>query len=437
MNINKCYANYDQERRGVELPRFNNILEESSSHIQPEKDIVVEFIKNEEFKYVRALGATYMRLVGTSLDCYKYLEPLFNDSRKLRRQNRQGQFELVYIDEYIDELLREERLCDIILPRIQKRHVLEENNELESKISALEDDLDEGIESSGEEEEIAKPADIPIVEENHWPRNREEKLRRSSPTRRRSTSRERNRDRERRRSRDRERNRSEREKKPRRGSRERRHKSPVGRVGHRDREHVRAAREARVEPERERRREREQDRRFTTFSSVTLSLAVGTVILGRTLDPLVGKWGRERLVAPGKVPPVHPRHSASLGARFSIITCCPFWSPEDYFCYMLSECPFWSPEDYFCYCCQNALSGLLRNTSDITLELIIPISPSSFCPKSVPRGQKTVSLPCSTKVARRLLFFLVADYKGLACLPRTVTHSQENSSLGLLPQPNG
>nr|CAD7454937.1 unnamed protein product [Timema tahoe] len=228
--------------------------------IQPEKDIVVEFIKNEEFKYVRALGATYMRLVGTSLDCYKYLEPLFNDSRKLRRQNRQGQFELVYIDEYIDELLREERLCDIILPRIQKRHVLEENNELESKISALEDDLDEGIESSGEEEEIAKPADIPIVEENHWPRNREEKLRRSSPTRRRSTSRERNRDRERRRSRDRERNRSEREKKPRRGSRERRHKSPVGRVGHRDREHVRAAREARVEPERERRREREQER---------------------------------------------------------------------------------------------------------------------------------------------------------------------------------
>nr|CAD7452958.1 unnamed protein product [Timema tahoe] len=55
----------------------------------------------------------------------------------------------------------------------------------------------------------------------------------------------------------------------------------------------------------------------------------------------------------------------------------------------------------------------------------------------VPRGQKTVSLPCSTKVARRLLFFLVADYKGLAFLPRTVTHSQENSSLGLLPQPNG
>lgn len=58
--------------------------------IQPEKDIIVEFIKNDEFKYVRALGAYYMRLTGTSLDCYNYLEPLLNDFRKLRRQNRNG-----------------------------------------------------------------------------------------------------------------------------------------------------------------------------------------------------------------------------------------------------------------------------------------------------------------------------------------------------------
>jgi pre-mRNA-splicing factor 38A len=39
--------------------------------IQPDKDIVVEFIKNEDFKYVRAIGALYMRLVGSSIDCYK------------------------------------------------------------------------------------------------------------------------------------------------------------------------------------------------------------------------------------------------------------------------------------------------------------------------------------------------------------------------------
>lgn len=118
--------------------------------IQPEKDIVVEFIKNEEFKYVRALGAFYLRLTGSSLDCYKYLEPLYNDNRKLRHQNRQGQYEILHIDEYIDELLRSDRVCDIILPRIQKRHILEENNELEPKISALDDDLDEDMPSDDE-----------------------------------------------------------------------------------------------------------------------------------------------------------------------------------------------------------------------------------------------------------------------------------------------
>lgn len=118
--------------------------------IQPEKDIVVEFIKNEEFKYVRALGAFYMRLTGSSLDSYKYLEPLYNDNRKLRRQSRQAVFEIVHMDEFIDELLREERVCDVILPRVQKRLVLEESNEIEAKVSALEDDLDEEIELEDE-----------------------------------------------------------------------------------------------------------------------------------------------------------------------------------------------------------------------------------------------------------------------------------------------
>lgn len=111
--------------------------------IQPEKDIVVEFIKNEEFKYVRALGAFYLRLTGTSVDCYKYLEPLYNDNRKLRHQNRAGNYEIIHMDEFIDQLLREDRVCDIIMPRIQKRCILEENNELEPKVSALDDDLDE------------------------------------------------------------------------------------------------------------------------------------------------------------------------------------------------------------------------------------------------------------------------------------------------------
>ncbi|KAL8616317.1 Pre-mRNA-splicing factor 38A [Nucella lapillus] len=120
--------------------------------IQPEKDIVVEFIRNEDFKYVRALGAFYMRLTGSAMDCYKYLEPLYYDYRKLRRMNREGKFELVHVDEYIDELLREERLSDIILPRIQKRGVLEESNQLEPRVSAVEEDMEDM--GTDEEEEL-------------------------------------------------------------------------------------------------------------------------------------------------------------------------------------------------------------------------------------------------------------------------------------------
>lgn len=41
-------------------------------------------------RYVRLLGAMYMRLTGTSTDCYKYLEPLYNDYRKIKSQNRNG-----------------------------------------------------------------------------------------------------------------------------------------------------------------------------------------------------------------------------------------------------------------------------------------------------------------------------------------------------------
>ncbi|XP_026316197.1 pre-mRNA-splicing factor 38 [Hyposmocoma kahamanoa] len=184
--------------------------------IQPEKDIVVEFIKNEEFKYVRALGAFYMRLTGTSVDCYKYLEPLYNDNRKLRRQNRQGQFEIVHMDEFIDELLREERLCDVILPRIQKRHILEENNELEPKVSALDDDLDDEMPSDDENPDVEakenrKDKDNKRDKERRKDRSRERERRDKDRKRERSRSRDRERRREREKEREREKDRERRD----------------------------------------------------------------------------------------------------------------------------------------------------------------------------------------------------------------------------------
>lgn len=128
--------------------------------IQPDKDIIIEFIRNEDFKYVRALGALYMRMTGTSLDCYNYLEPLLNDYRKVRVQGKTGGFDLTHMDEFIDSLLHEERACDVILPRIQKREILEDSNELEPRVSALEENMDDAdfSDEEGEVKEIPKAA---------------------------------------------------------------------------------------------------------------------------------------------------------------------------------------------------------------------------------------------------------------------------------------
>ncbi|EMS49411.1 hypothetical protein TRIUR3_26497 [Triticum urartu] len=58
--------------------------------IQPNKEIVLEFIKNEDYKYVRVLGAFYLRLTGTVADVYQYLEPLYNDYRKISQKLSDG-----------------------------------------------------------------------------------------------------------------------------------------------------------------------------------------------------------------------------------------------------------------------------------------------------------------------------------------------------------
>ncbi|KAK7877183.1 hypothetical protein WMY93_032106 [Mugilogobius chulae] len=132
--------------------------------IQPEKDIIVEFIKNEDFKYVRLLGAMYMRLTGTAVDCYKYLEPLYNDYRKIKTQNRNGGQCTCTINrtrcsvsgvQYHQQNQQSVRVIgpserQVYHEQGQKRQVLEEAEMLEPRVSALEEDLDE-VESSEEE----------------------------------------------------------------------------------------------------------------------------------------------------------------------------------------------------------------------------------------------------------------------------------------------
>uniref|UniRef100_A0A7E4W2A2 Pre-mRNA-splicing factor 38 n=1 Tax=Panagrellus redivivus TaxID=6233 RepID=A0A7E4W2A2_PANRE len=120
--------------------------------LQPEKAIIIEYIRQDTFKYCRALGAFYIRLTFPPVEIYKYLEPLYNDYRKLRFMNKEGRFSLIHMDEYIDNLLRQEHYLDIKLPKIPTRQNLEEIDQLELYESALDKDLEQ-LEASDSEDE--------------------------------------------------------------------------------------------------------------------------------------------------------------------------------------------------------------------------------------------------------------------------------------------
>lgn len=60
------------------------------------------------------------------------------------------------MDEFIDELLTKERVCDIALPHIKTRAMLEDADELEARDSALGSE----IESEGEEGEEAEEREV-------------------------------------------------------------------------------------------------------------------------------------------------------------------------------------------------------------------------------------------------------------------------------------
>nr|GEV65467.1 pre-mRNA-splicing factor 38 [Tanacetum cinerariifolium] len=149
--------------------------------IQPDKEIVVEFIKNDDYKYVRVLGAFYLRLTGMDIDVYRYLEPLYNDYRKLRRKMADGQYSLTHVDEVIDELLTKDYSCDIALPRIKKRLTIEAIGALEPRKSALEDDFEE--EEEKDEDDQHMDTDVGGHEKDRY--------REQSPTRERGRDRKR------------------------------------------------------------------------------------------------------------------------------------------------------------------------------------------------------------------------------------------------------
>ncbi|KAM0754574.1 PRP38-domain-containing protein [Meredithblackwellia eburnea MCA 4105] len=105
--------------------------------LQPEREIILEYLRAEEFKYLRALAAFYVRLTFDALNAYEILEPLLDDYRKLRQRSMDGSYSLTTVDEFADQLLHGERVCEVQLPRLTQRKVLEETEGLAPRKSKL------------------------------------------------------------------------------------------------------------------------------------------------------------------------------------------------------------------------------------------------------------------------------------------------------------
>ncbi|KAL1412870.1 hypothetical protein Q8F55_000619 [Vanrija albida] len=149
--------------------------------LQPEKEILMEYLLAEEFKYLRALAAIYIRLAFRSMEVYDILEPLMRDYRKLRHRHAGG-YTLTTFDQFVDDLLTEERVCDIILPRLTKRSTLEEAEGLPPRKSLLDEDPRE----LDDDEELGEEGD---TRPSKRARSRSPASRDSSPDLRRSRSR--------------------------------------------------------------------------------------------------------------------------------------------------------------------------------------------------------------------------------------------------------
>ena len=91
--------------------------------LQPELSLIEQFIQQDHFKYVKALGAFYLRLVGRPHEIYELLEPLYKDFSKLKYRDV-TEWKLLHMDEFIDQIFTQPIVCGIALPRLPARATL-------------------------------------------------------------------------------------------------------------------------------------------------------------------------------------------------------------------------------------------------------------------------------------------------------------------------
>ena len=99
--------------------------------IQPPQELIDTFLETQEFKYIRVLGAFYKRLTARPADVYQALEPLYTEYCKLRYRDV-NEWKIYMTDQFIHQMLHDDRVCGISLPRLPSRNSLVDEGYLEN-----------------------------------------------------------------------------------------------------------------------------------------------------------------------------------------------------------------------------------------------------------------------------------------------------------------
>lgn len=133
--------------------------------LTPEKEIILHYLQQEDWKYLRALAAFYIRLTWEPKDIYETLEAYLSDYRKLKRRTRDA-YTLSYVDQFIDDLLTKDRVCATSLWKMPSRTQLEDLDVLEPRVSPLGDEIDE-LDAEDEDMKDGSDGEVEEIRNGH------------------------------------------------------------------------------------------------------------------------------------------------------------------------------------------------------------------------------------------------------------------------------
>ncbi|KAI5964870.1 uncharacterized protein KGF55_001941 [Candida pseudojiufengensis] len=133
--------------------------------IEPSPEVIKVYLNQldfNEFKYLTCVTLLYIRLVYESEQIYKIFDQYLKDYRKLKIKSKNPEFnefkqpiffKIIYMDEYIDEILNNDRIFDIILPRLIPRIQLVERGLIGPRQYFIDEEEIKNVLQNGKDEE--------------------------------------------------------------------------------------------------------------------------------------------------------------------------------------------------------------------------------------------------------------------------------------------